>query len=57
LLVCLLFFFGPPIVSDVFDFSPAIGRLIGLTLGSTASLGLMIIPIWLVRQRILRLAE
>jgi ABC-2 type transport system permease protein len=57
LLVCLLFFFGPPIVSDIFDFSPAIGRLIGLILGSTASLGLMIVPIWLVRQRIPHLAE
>jgi ABC-2 type transport system permease protein len=57
LLICLIFFFGPPILSDVFGSPAAIGRLIGLVLGSMASLGLMIIPIWLVRQRIPRLAE
>jgi ABC-2 type transport system permease protein len=57
LLVSLLFFFGPPILFDLFSSSPAIGRLIGLVLGSAISLCLMIIPLWLVRQRIPRLAE
>jgi ABC-2 type transport system permease protein len=56
-LVCLIFFFGPPILFELFGSSPAIGRLIGLVLGSAASLGLIIIPLRLVRQRIPRLAE
>ncbi|MGB3699959.1 MAG: hypothetical protein WA997_01710 [Anaerolineales bacterium] len=57
LLVCLLFFFGPPILFDLLDSPAVIGRLIGIVLGSAASLGLMIIPLWLIRQRIPRLAE
>jgi ABC-2 type transport system permease protein len=57
LLVCLLFFFGPPILFDLLDSPAIIGRLIGIVLGSAVSLGLMIIPLWLVRQRIPRLAE
>jgi ABC-2 type transport system permease protein len=57
LLACLIFFFGPPILFEIFASPAAIGRLIGLALGSIVSLGLMIIPIWLVRKRIPRLAE
>ena len=57
LLVCLFFFFGPPILFDILGSPAAIGRLIGIVLGSTVSLCLMIIPLWLVRQRIPRLAE
>jgi ABC-2 type transport system permease protein len=57
ILVCLLFFFGPPILFDLFGSSSAIGRLIGIVVGSTASLCLMIIPLRLVRQRVPRLAE
>ena len=57
LLVCLFFFFGPPILFDILGSPAAIGRLIGIVLGSTVSVCLMIIPLWLVRQRIPRLAE
>jgi ABC-2 type transport system permease protein len=57
ILVCLLFFFGPPILFELFGSPPAIGRLIGMVLGSAASLGLLAVPLWLVRQRIPRLAE
>jgi ABC-2 type transport system permease protein len=57
LLVCLLFFFGPPILFELIDSPSGIGRLIGILLGTTASLCLAIIPLWLVRQRIPRLAE
>jgi hypothetical protein len=57
ILICLLFFFGPPVLFDVFGSPAIIGRLIGLLLGCAVSLSLMIIPLWLVRQRIPRLAE
>ena len=57
LFVCLLFFFGPPILFDVLNSPSGIGRLIGIVLGSTVSLCLMLIPLWLVRTRIPRLSE
>ena len=57
ILICLLFFFGPPILFDLLGSSPAIGRLLGMVLGSAVSLSLLIVPLWLVRQRIPRLAE
>jgi ABC-2 type transport system permease protein len=57
LLICLLFFFGPSVLFEITGFPTSIGRLIGLVLGSAVSLTLMILPIWLVRQRIPRLAE
>jgi ABC-2 type transport system permease protein len=57
LLVCLLFFFGPPTLFELFGSPPAVGRLIGMVLGSAASLCLIFVPLWLVRQRIPRLAE
>jgi len=56
-MICLSFFFGPPIIFDIFDSPSSIGLLIGFVLGSAASLSLMIIPVWLVRNRIPRLAE
>lgn len=57
LLVCLLFFFGPPTLFELFGSPPAVGHLIGIVLGSAASLCLIFVPLWLVRQRIPRLAE
>ncbi len=57
LLVCLLFFFGPPTLFELFGSPPAVGRLIGIVLGSAASLCLIFVPLWLVRQRVPRLAE
>jgi ABC-2 type transport system permease protein len=57
LFFCLSLFFGPPILLDLFDSPPAIGFLLGIVLGSAASLSLMLIPLWLVRKRIPRLAE
>ncbi len=57
LLVCLFFFFGPVILFDLLGPSPAIGPLVGLVVGGAASLCLMILPLWFVRQRIPVLAE
>jgi len=57
LLVCLVLFFGPPILFDSLDFPSSVGYLIGIVLGSIVSLSLMLIPLWLVRKRIPRLAE
>jgi ABC-2 type transport system permease protein len=57
LFICLVFFFGPPIAFDVLGSPSAIGRVIGIVLGSAVSLALMIVPLWLVRKRIPRLAE
>ena len=57
LLLCLIFFFGPLVLFDVIGISTNIGRLIGLLLGLSVSLSLMVVPLWLVRQRIPRLAE
>jgi ABC-2 type transport system permease protein len=57
LLLCLFFFFGPLVLFEIFGISTTIGRLIGLLLGLSVSLSLMIVPLWLVRQRIPRLAE
>jgi ABC-2 type transport system permease protein len=56
LLLCLFFFFGPLVLFEIFGISTTIGRLIGLLLGLSVSLSLMIVPLWLVRQRIPRLA-
>jgi ABC-2 type transport system permease protein len=57
LLVCLLLFFGPPTLLDILGLPAGIGFLLGILLGSAVSLCLMIIPVWLVRGRIPRLAE
>jgi ABC-2 type transport system permease protein len=57
ILVCLFFFFGPLILFELFGSSPALGHMVGIVLGSAASLGLIIVPLRLVRQRIPRLAE
>ena len=57
LLVCMLFFYGPPVTFELLDLSSGTGFLIGLVSGSIVCLSLVIIPLWLVRQRIPRLAE
>ena len=57
LLLCLFFFFGPPVLSEILGTSSNIGFAIGLFFGISASLSLMILPLWLVRRRIPRLAE
>jgi hypothetical protein len=57
LLVCLFFFFGPVVLFNLLGSTPAIGFLVGLVAGGAASLCLMILPLWFVRQRIPVLAE
>jgi ABC-2 type transport system permease protein len=57
LLVCMIFFYGPAVLSDLLNFPAGVGYLAGILLGGAASLSLMLVPLWLVRTRIPRLAE
>jgi ABC-2 type transport system permease protein len=57
LLVCMLFFYGPAVLSDLLNFPAGVGYLAGILLGGAASLSLMLVPLWLVRARIPHLAE
>jgi ABC-2 type transport system permease protein len=57
LLVCLLFFFGPMVLFDLLNSPFVIGPLVGLVIGGAVCLGLMILPLRFVRQRIPYLAE
>ncbi|MEW5870347.1 MAG: hypothetical protein AB1894_13820 [Chloroflexota bacterium] len=53
----LLLFFGPPILFAIFNLSETLGQLVGLALGGIFSLLCTILPLWLVRQRVVRLGE
>jgi len=57
LVICLVFFFGPTILFGFLSLNSFLGRLIGILLGGIACLAIAIIPLWLVRYRIPRLAE
>ncbi|UCE00501.1 MAG: hypothetical protein JSV42_07205 [Chloroflexota bacterium] len=57
LVIILIFFFGPPILFEIFSLPPIIGYLTGFLIGSTVSLGLVFIPLRFIRQRVPRLAE
>ena len=57
LLSSLVMFFGPTLLMDVLGSSAAVGQLIGLVLGGSFSLAVAVIPLWLVRGRVRRLAE
>jgi ABC-2 type transport system permease protein len=55
--ISLGLFFGPPVLIKLTSGSEAVGQLIGLVLGGTASLACALIPLWLVRKRVSRLGE
>ena len=57
LLASMAIFFGPTLLVEVLGGPPAAGQLIGLILGSFSSLGVAVIPLWLVRGKVSRLAE
>ncbi len=53
----LVIFFGPTLLIDMLGGSAAIGQLVGLVLGGAFSLAAAVIPLWLVRGRVSKLAE
>jgi ABC-2 type transport system permease protein len=57
MIVCLALFFGPPIGFVLLGWSEAVGQLVGLALGGTASLMCAVLPPWLVRERVPRIGE
>jgi ABC-2 type transport system permease protein len=57
LLICLVFFFGPTILFGFLSLPTLLGRLVGILLGGIACLALAVLPLWLVRDKIPRLAE
>jgi len=57
LAVSLALFFGPAVLIKSIGGSETIGQLIGLALGGAASLTGALVPLWLVRKRVSRLAE
>jgi ABC-2 type transport system permease protein len=57
LLICLMFFFGPPIIFEPLGVAPILGHLMGILSGGIVCLALAIFPLRIVRNRIPRLAE
>lgn len=57
LLLSLGLFFGPALLLGFFEGPPALGQWIGLLLGGVFSLAAGFVPLWLVRERVARLAE
>jgi hypothetical protein len=55
--VALLLFFGPPIGATALGLPELAGQLTGLALGGVFSLACAIVPLWLVRKKVLRLGE
>ncbi len=53
----LLLFFGPGLLTALFGLPDYVGQLAGLLLGGAFSLAVAIIPLWVVRSRVLRLDE
>jgi ABC-2 type transport system permease protein len=53
----LLLFFGPELLFALLGLPEFIGQLTGLLLGGVFSLAVAIIPLWLVRNRVLHLDE
>lgn len=53
----LLLFFGPDLLFTLLNWPKVAGQLTGLILGGGFSLAVAIIPLWLVRNRVLRLDE
>jgi ABC-2 type transport system permease protein len=57
LLVSLALFFGPLLLVRTLGGPAALGQALGLVIGGAASLAVAFVPLWLVRQRVPRLAE
>lgn len=55
--VCLLFFGGPVVAAGMLGLSDLTGKLVGLLLGGVASAACAVIPVYLVRSRVPRLAD
>jgi ABC-2 type transport system permease protein len=55
--VSLTLFFGPTLLLGLFNAPQSAGQLVGLLLGGAFSLACALIPLWLVRARVPRLAE
>jgi ABC-2 type transport system permease protein len=55
--VSLVLFFGPSLLVGVFGGPEAVGQLVGLLLGGAFCLVGVTVPLWLVRNRVDRLAE
>jgi ABC-2 type transport system permease protein len=53
----LLLFFGPDLLFTLLNWPKFAGQLTGLIFGGVFSLAVAIIPLWLVRNRVLRLDE
>jgi len=53
----LLLFFGPPVALSLLQVPQVIGQLTGLLLGGVYTIGMTIVPLWLVRDRVPRLSE
>jgi hypothetical protein len=52
-----LLYFAPPVAASVVGFPAQYGQIAGLLLGGSLSVAAALIPLWLVRKRIPRLAE
>jgi hypothetical protein len=57
LITSLAMFFGPSILVGAFGGPQVVGQLVGLIFGSAFSLAVGVVPLWLVRGRVSRLAE
>jgi ABC-2 type transport system permease protein len=55
--ISLLLFFGPPIAAKALEAPEVVGQITGLVVGGVFSLACAIIPLWLVRNRVIRLGE
>jgi ABC-2 type transport system permease protein len=53
----LVLFFGPAVGLVALGLPQIVGNLVGLLVGGAASLAVTIVPLWLVRERVPRLAE
>jgi ABC-2 type transport system permease protein len=55
--VSLILFFGPAVLLTALGLPEVIGQIIGLIVGAAFSLACAAIPLWLVRERVPKLAE
>ena len=53
----MLLFFGPAVLLKLLNIPAAVGQLAGLALGGALCLACGLLPLWLVRERVARLAE
>lgn len=57
LMLSLALFFGPLLLVRTLGGPVALGQVLGLVIGGAASLAATVVPLWLVRKRVPRLAE